>query len=274
MKASEYIPIALTAIKGQLLRTVLTALIIAIGITALVGILTAIDAIENSISSNFSSMGSNSYTIRNSGLGIRIGKDGVKPKRHDRITYEEALKFRDRFTYPSTVSISTFGTHTGIAKHKNAESNPNILVLGSDSRYLEVSGYKLKNGRNFSDQELESASSVVILGSEMIKTLFKDDDSPLNKLISIGSNKYRVIGILDEKGSSMGFASDRICIIPVTNVKVRYGDQKRSYTITVLVTDILALETASGESRRGAGSVPGGHVRTGPDDFERPDSER
>jgi len=244
----ENLRLALGAIQGQLLRTVLTALIIAIGIMALVGILTAIEAIESSISSNFSSMGSNSFTIRNSGLGIRIGKDGVKPKRFERITYEEAISFQRMFSYPSTISISTFATQLGVVKFKDQKSNPNILVVGSDHNYLDVSGYKLKEGRNFSENEIASASGVVILGSEMIKTIFPDTEKHLDQLISIGNNKYRVIGVLDEKGSSMGFANDRICIIPVSNVKIRFGDQKRSYTLTVKVSDILAMETASSES--------------------------
>jgi putative ABC transport system permease protein len=248
MKILENIPIAFIAIKGQLLRTVLTALIIAIGIMALVGILTAIDAVENSISSNFSSMGSNSFTIRNRGLGIRIGNDGIKPKRHSKITYAEAVKFQQRLTYPSTVSISTFGTHTEVVKYKKQESNPNILVIGTDLRYLKVSGYKLKEGRNFSEQEVLSAAPVAIIGSEIVETLIGDSDSLLNELVTIGSNKYRVVGILDEKGSSMGFASDRICILPLSNVKMRYGNQNRTYTVTVMVSDIAAMESASGEA--------------------------
>ncbi len=248
MLGLENFKIAIGAIRAQLLRTVLTALIIAIGITALVGILTAIDAIESTISSNFSSMGANSFTIRNSGLGIRIGRDGVKPKRYERITFDEAMRFKKMLSYPATVSISTFATQLGVVKFGTYESNPNILVVGSDREYLDVSGYSLDNGRNFSMQEVESASGVVILGSEIAKTAFEDGTDPIDKLISIGINKYRVIGVLKEKGSSMGFASDRICIIPVTNVKLRYGERRRTYTITVKVSDVVAMESASGES--------------------------
>lgn len=107
---TENVKVAMGAIRSQLLRTVLTALIIAIGIMALVGILTAIDAIESSINSNFSSMGSNSFTIRNSGMGIRIGRDGKRPKKFKSITYQEAERFKQMFTYPSTIAISTMAT--------------------------------------------------------------------------------------------------------------------------------------------------------------------
>ncbi len=248
MTGKENLKIALGAIQAQLLRTVLTALIIAIGIMALVGILTATDAIESSISSNFSSMGANSFTVRNSGMGIRIGREGVKPKRYQRITFNEATRFKQRLNYPSIISISTFATQIGVAKYQQIESNPNIMVLGADEEYLNVSGYKLKTGRNFSHQELDLGQGVVILGSEVASLLFESDQEAIDKIIGIGINKYRVIGVLEEKGSSMGFANDRICIVPVQNVKVRFGDQNRSYTITVMVTDVLALETASSET--------------------------
>ena len=114
----ENIRVALGSIKGQLLRTVLTSLIIAIGIMALVGILTAIDAIKSSINSNFSSMGANTFTIRNSGLGIRLGKGGKRPKRFERITYQEALAFTKAFQFPGTTAISTLATQVAVAKFK------------------------------------------------------------------------------------------------------------------------------------------------------------
>src|SRR5688572_14785228 len=132
MTLTENIKIAVGAVRSQLLRAVLTALIIAIGIMALVGILTAIDAIESSINSNFSSMGANSFTIRNSGLGIRIGNEGKRPKRFKSITFQEATQFKESLVYPATVSISTIATGIAVLKFKNEESNPNILIIGSD----------------------------------------------------------------------------------------------------------------------------------------------
>lgn len=244
----ENIKVALGAVKSQLLRTVLTALIIAIGIMALVGILTAIDAIESSINSNFSSMGSNSFTVRNSGMGIRIGRDGKRPKKFKSITFHEAMRFKQMLTFPSTVSISTMATQIAVMKYKQEESNPNILIMGTDENYLTTGGYNLGQGRNFSPQEIQSGSNVIIIGSELVATLFKAKEDPLEKLISVGNNKYRVIGVLKEKGSSMGFGGDKIGIMPLTHVKQKFGDENRTYTITVMVKDIAQLETAQGES--------------------------
>jgi putative ABC transport system permease protein len=245
---TENIKVAFGAVKSQLLRTVLTALIIAIGIMALVGILTAIDAIESSISSNFSSMGSNTFTIRNSGLGIRIGNDGKSPKKYKNITYKEAMTFSRLFKFPSATSVSSLATQVGVVKFKSVTSNPNILVMGANEKYLTTGGFSLLKGRNFSASELENASNVVIVGSEIVKTLFKNKENPLDQLINIGNNKYRIIGTLKEKGSSMGFGGDKICILPLLHVKQRFGDANRSYSISVMVNDITLLETAQSES--------------------------
>jgi len=245
---TENIKIALGAVRAQLLRTVLTALIIAIGIMALVGILTAIDAIESSINSNFSSMGSNTFTVRNSGLGIRIGKDGKRPKRYTEITFNEANQFKEAFTFPAAVSISTVASQIGILKFKAQESNPNVLVMGADENYLTTGGYTIASGRNFSPQEIESGSSVVIIGNEMAKALFKFGENPVEQVINVGNNKYRVIGVLKEKGSSMGFGGDKICLLPLLHVKQKYGDDDRNYTVSVKVDNIALLETAQGEA--------------------------
>ena len=79
-----------------MLRTILTALIISLGIAALVGTLTAIDVIKAALNSNFSSMGANTFTIRNRETVIRIGRGGKQPKRYRSITYREAMEFKER----------------------------------------------------------------------------------------------------------------------------------------------------------------------------------
>ena len=93
----ENIKISLRAIRSQLLRTILTVFIITIGITSLVGTLTSIDALKSSINSNFTSMGANTFTIRNREMVVRIGRNGKKPKKFRSITYDEAINFSKNF---------------------------------------------------------------------------------------------------------------------------------------------------------------------------------
>lgn len=243
----ENIKVALQAIRSNLLRTILTVLIIAIGITSLVGILTAIDGIKQSINTNFASMGANTFTIRNRGSHIRVGKKGTKPKKFRSITYKEAERFIEEFNFPAVASVSAIATQIATVRYETEKTNPNISVFGGDIDYLSVSGYELESGRNFSNQELLNGTPVVILGQEIVKTLFKKTD-PLGKVISIGSHKYKVIGVLKEKGTSMGFGGDKMCLISLGNLRHYYMRPSLSFVISVLANDAQNLDNAISEA--------------------------
>ncbi len=244
----ENILISLNSIRSQLLRTVLTVLIIAIGITALVGILTAIDAIKQSINEDFTVMGANTFSIRNRESSLHIGMGGKKPKRYRIITYAEAMRFKSLFRFPSITSVSCFASPTATLKYESQKTNPNIAVFGSDENYLTTSGFEIEKGRNFSEDEVKSSAHVVILGSNNASKLFKSKTDPINKIISVGSNKYKVVGVMKEKGSSMRFSNDKIAIIPIGSARQYYIRPDMSFVINVLSTNPQAMEVAVGEA--------------------------
>ena len=243
----ENIKVALQSVRSNKLRTFLTALIIAIGLTALVGILTSIDAIKSSLNSAFSSMGANSFTIRNRGIGIRIGEGGERSKRYKSITYQEAVDFKSRFTFPASVSVNVYASFGGTVRVGNKKTNPNISVLGADDNYLYNGGYELASGRNFSRSELEFGSKVVIIGDEIKTKLFEDTD-PINKYITIGSDRFQIIGQYKSKGASAGFGGDKVCVIPLLKAKQIMSIQNPSYTISVMTDDPRYIESAIGEA--------------------------
>lgn len=247
MDIRENIKVAFGSIRSQLLRTILTALIIAIGIMALVGMLTAVDAIMGSISDNFSSMGANSFTIQNRGMHIRVGNKGKRPKRFKPIDYHQAIRFADEYHFPATVSISTVASRISTIKFNDKKTNPNVLVMGGNENYLVTTGYTVDRGRNFSPQEIQFGANVVVIGKEIMDKLFPDQD-PIDKIISVGVNKYRVIGTLKEKGSSMGFGGDNVCILPLFNVKQNFNRPDMSFAINVSVKDIGMMEPAVSEA--------------------------
>jgi putative ABC transport system permease protein len=248
MDIKENIKVAFGSIKANMLRTVLTSLIIAIGIMALVGILTSIDGMKKSINENFASMGANSFSIRNRGAsGVRIGNSGQRPKRHEPITYDQAMDFKNTYTFPSQVSISAFATFAATAKFESKKTNPNLSVIGSDDNYILTAGYKLAKGRTFSQAEMEFGSNVTMIGYEVQKKLFEDKD-PIGEWINIGNDKFKVIGVLAEKGSSMGFGGDKVCIITLLKGKQISTNTNTSYTITVSVNDPILIDNAEAEA--------------------------
>lgn len=246
---TENIKIALNAIKSNLLRSVLTMLIIAIGITALVGILTAIDSIKQSINANFTSLGANTFTVRNKELVVRIGRGGRKPKKYPEITFEQATRFKDLFTFRSVVSISTVASQGATVKYKSLKTNPNIAVFAGDENYLQSGGYELSQGRNFSATEVDRSANVVIIGQELKKKLFPKQKNIINEVVNIGVGKYKVVGVLEEKGASMGMGGDKVIIIPITNGRQYFGNDKMSYVINVTSESPQEMEIAEGEAR-------------------------
>lgn len=234
------------SIGGNRLRTALTALIIAIGIMALVGILTAIEGIKQYTNDTFSRMGANSFTIRNRGTGISFGRGGHN-KVYTSVRYEQAVRFKKMFSLPVLVSINSYASYAGTVKYGDVKTNPNISVLGADENYLQTGGYSLAFGRNFSNSELEHGDNVTLIGDEIKIKLFKNID-PINKTILIGANKFRIIGVLQVKGSSAGFGGDKMCIIPVFKAKQITTNPNPSYTISVMVNRPEALDATIGEA--------------------------
>ncbi|MDD5570287.1 MAG: ABC transporter permease [Bacteroidales bacterium] len=243
----ENIRIALTSVRSHLLRTILTVLIIAFGIMALVGILTAIDSIKNSISSNFSRLGANSFTIRGRDMNIHVGHEGRKPKTFPKITYREAMDFLESYEFPANVSVSVMASGASTVKYQSKKTNPNIGVIGATEDYFFNKGYEIEKGRNLSPQEYSYGNNVTVLGSQVASTLF-GKENPLDKIIEIGNGKYKVIGVIKEKGSSIGFTGDRCCFLSLSNARQNFSQPDWTFTIAVKVNSPQQVEPAISEA--------------------------
>lgn len=244
----ENIRISLHSIRSHLLRTILTILIIAFGIMALVGILTATDSIKYYLTRNFSMMGANTFTIRNRTMQVHIGNQSNKQKLYEPILFKQATEFKEKFSFPGHTSIFVYATGTATVKFGSNKTNPNIRVMGTDENYLFTSGDEIAKGRVFTPEEVIYGSSVCILGSELANTLFKNKEDPIGQIISIGPGKYRVIGVLKSKGSSAGFSGDRGCFLTLTNVRVYFPRPRMSFALNVMVRDQHLLDAAIGEA--------------------------
>ncbi len=244
----ENLKIAFNAIRSNVLRSSLTILIIAIGIMALVGILTAVAAIESSITSEFTRMGANSFAIENRGMRVQIGEKRYKAKNHNSISYRQAMRFKNEFEFPAVISVTMQATGNATAKYKSVKTDPNIRVLGCDENYLSTSGDEVNIGRNFTQLEVDNGRGFALIGSDLAKTLFKDNEDPINKIVSIGNGKYKVIGVLKERGTSMGPSSDKTVYIPVTNARQYFSRPDLSFRISVLPNPNTTLDAAISEA--------------------------
>lgn len=243
----ENLRISLQSVRSHMMRTTLTVLIIAFGIMALVGILTSIDAIKYYLNDNFQMMGANTFTIRNRQM-FRVGNDHNRAKDFREITFDEATRFKELYTFPATTSISISATGTATVKFANNKTNPNVPVIGCDENYMTTSGSEISQGRNMSPTEVFYGASVAIVGSDVIKKVFKNKENPIGKFIAIGPGRYLIVGILKEKGSSLGFNPDNICLIPINNARQRFSRPNASYGINIHVADGEKLEAAIDEA--------------------------
>jgi putative ABC transport system permease protein len=229
---------------------------------ALVGIITAIQAMNQKFTESFSTMGANSFTIRFKERNIRIGgrnnremkltkKTGRKEKTSNLdkiITKDEAETFVKRFDFPSIKSISIFGNRNNIISHESRKTSPNVMLFGGDENYLALNGFSLESGRNLNKLDVQSGRNVCILGYDVAKNLFRGAvERAVNKVIRINNVPYRVLGVLESRGSSFGFSRDNVVITTYRNVD-RNFPSGFSFVMAVMTSDILQVSEAMGEA--------------------------
>ena len=243
----ENLRIAIRAIRSNRVRTVLTICIIAFGIMALVGILTAIDSIKNSLTNQFTMMGANSFSITSRGMNIQIGKSKYRAKNFSRISYREALDFKERFNEGAWVSVSVYASNLATVKYASEETNPNVALQGVDENHLTVAGYEIESGRNFTQEDIEMTRHFVLIGSDIVRDLFPAGLNPLGQVITVAGMKLKVTGVLKSKGAGFG-NPDRVCFMPVTTARQYFSRPNMSLTITVMPMNQVDLDVMTGEA--------------------------
>ncbi|MGF1533173.1 MAG: ABC transporter permease [Bernardetiaceae bacterium] len=244
----ENIREAFASVRGNLLRTILTVMIIAVGIMSLVGILTAIDSIEYALVSGLSDLGASSFDVRSKNNNQRGRRGGISEKAADPIKYREVKAFKDRYTGSQRVAMYTYVSQSAEVKAGGKKTNPNSTIIGADDFYIPNKGLSLQAGRNFSPIELQYGSPVAILGQEIVSQLF-EKTSPLEQSVSINGVRYRVIGVLEKKGGLGGNrGSDRSVLLPLVSANTLGSDRELRYELTVSVENPAQIQEAMGEA--------------------------
>ncbi|AMR26289.1 ABC transporter [Hymenobacter psoromatis] len=218
MSYLENIREALRSISGNLLRTILTALIVSIGLMALVGILTAIDAMRSSLGDTFASLGANAFEIKAKGYGNRFRRGGVQGKQYPALSYLQATLYKKELARrepAAVVGVSASISGSAEIKANGQKTNPNMQVVAGDENYLHIQSYTLTQGRTFSPAELNTGAHVAIIGSEMKDKLFPQLN-PVGQYIYALGQRFRVVGLLEKSGSTMGGSgADRLLLVPL-----------------------------------------------------------
>ena len=264
MKTGDSIVLSYNTIKSNRLRTAITVIIVALGIMALIAIITAVEAVNQSLTKSFSTMGANAFSLRFKERNIRFGGgpnrgDAKKTSRNSIakassegkiITFDEARAFKQRYNFPATVGIALAGPNGIIVNTDTKKTNPDVRVTGGDENYLALNGYDLSYGRDFSAMDVETGTSVCIIGNTIAQKLYGENaGKAIDKIINVSNNKYRVIGILKDKGSSAFRNADKVVITTYNNIRRIFGSENKSYNVAVMVNDIKLMDVAIGEAK-------------------------
>jgi putative ABC transport system permease protein len=246
MNISQNIQEGIKSITKNKLRTGLTSLIIAIGITSLVGILTAIEGIKQSISNSFESLGANTFEIASpQPYGRRSA--GRESKLYPKINYHQALEYSNKISEMAETTISTQVTGAAEVKYNSKKTNPNTSIIGADNSFLQLNNLEISNGRNFNNTELTTAENVAIIGNEINNQLFKNIDG-INEKISIFGLPVKIIGILKKKGGLSNGTEDRQIILPLQTARNLAGTRKLNFELTTFIPSIINSEKTIGEA--------------------------
>jgi putative ABC transport system permease protein len=255
----EQINVAIGSIRGQALRTTLTVGIIGMGIMALIAMVTATESLKENIRIEFSSLGTDSFTItpkRNSGF-FR----GKRPEPTTPISYREAKRFAKLAHSNLNISASVFASGSSIIGRNSKRTDPNIQILGVDGNYIDVANIPLSKGRGFTTSEVDEGTPLIIIGSNIKEKLYDPWEEVLGSSLLLSGSRYTVIGVLESRGASFGMSQDNQCLISTSAVRRQFSDVNRSYTITCAVTDTENIEQstdfATGTFRMIRGDNPG-----------------
>ncbi len=244
---TENIKIAFDSVRSQVLRTILTSLIIAIGIMALVGILTSIDALKESLTGQFALLGANTYSISNTS-GLQIGRRGRSAKYYDAINFRQAKEFKDESVINGKIcSLNAIVSSSSQLKTEKYKSDPNVTVFASDENYLITAGYEIEDGRAFTSKDIDGNRSLMIIGQEVRDKLFPNSD-PIGKTIVLQGMRFKVVGLIKEKGSSFGLGGDRSVFIPLSTARSLFTGRDINFNINIKESNSLNLDQSISES--------------------------
>lgn len=229
----ENLDVAIKSVKSNRLRSILTILIIGVGITSLVGVLTATDSLKKKVYSNFEKFGTNSFTIRAQYYSSSTGTH-KRRKNLRTITYYQAESFKKNFDENScTISVYTYASRGITAKHGSKSSNPNLMLVAGDEDYLTYNNSTIEKGRGITESDISNSSFNCVIGAGVAKSLFGNAPS-LGKVITISGLRYNIIGVLQSMGVGFGGGADNIIIIPISNARSYFISDNSSFTIGVL----------------------------------------
>ncbi len=228
MNFHEIIRMALTALKTNKLRSVLTMLGVTIGVFSVIGVMTALSVIQLSIENGLSFLGSNLFQFAKYPV-ISRSDPGLKFANRRNITLAQANEYK-RLMEGQAGAICFKVFDGGKPAAFGDKKLQGLTIVGTNENFLIANAYTLGYGRNLTAEDVDLARSVVVVGRSIEKKLFPNQ-TPLAKTIKINDRPYQIVGVLAEKGSSFGQSQDDLLLVPITRYFDDFGSANRTVNI-------------------------------------------
>lgn len=245
----ESVILAVDSVRSNKLRSILTLISVTIGVFAIIGAGTLTTSIESAVSTEMSSLGETNFTISRTPAVMQHG-DWRKYMKRKAITYKQAAELKEELEsnkYIEFVSSSCYGDAT-VVKYKSKSTDPDVTVQGGDDNYLASSARTIESGREIGIEDVKLSRNIALIGNDVVVKIF-DGTSPLGKTITVGNQKYDIVGVFKAKGAVMGQSQDNLVVLPITNyLKYFSSEWEQSMDINVRAKDKKVLDDAINEA--------------------------
>jgi putative ABC transport system permease protein len=237
----ESFAMALSAIRTNKLRSILTLLGIAVGVFSIIGVMTAMGVLVNSIETGMTFLGANTFQVQRMPNMMTGGpKERMKYFLRKRITYDQIMKVKESATLATAVGMFCYlDAQKVVVAQDGKKTNLNVSVSGRDIESFLANNWIIEEGRLFSPVEINSGTPVAILGADVVKKIFPKV-YPIGQIIRVDGHRYTVIGTVQSKGSVLGGDNENFVLIPISTFFNFYSkDQEFSFKVQ---TDATSME--------------------------------
>ena len=243
MQILESIKLALSSIRGNKLRSILTLLGIAVGLFSIIIVMTAISAIQKNVEDVFNSIGTNNFVIQK-WPAFQTGGHEAMHKYHNRknLTIEEGNRLRAMTSLPVAIGIS-ISVGGKIVRFGNEKTNPNIPIAGVNQELFIARDLKIGEGRNLSKTDYEYSRFTAVIGTDIKDALFKNNINPVGQQIKISNFNFEVAGVFEKRGSILGQSQDNFIAIPLGTFEKCFGTERSAGFVVMAVNDQLVDKT-------------------------------
>jgi len=248
VEIKEILKIAFAAIRANKLRSALTLLGVVVGVFSIIGVMTAVQVLQNSIESGLSALGTHTFQIQKfPALFVGGHAQWQKFRRRKDITLEQAEYVAERMTTGRYVAFESSTWGKTIQTMEGVKTNPNVAVMGEVPDGIPTNNWTIKEGRSLADNDQNLSARVVILGQGVVTKIFPRGGA-VGQEVKIDNDRFTVIGVFESQGAGLGGNSDNFVAIPLSTFLNKFG-KHRSLNIMIKAKSAELYEQSMEEAR-------------------------